>query len=350
MSAVVAKIVGILLVFGIIGVGCYFLYNYIKGNPVFGVIGEITGVGKDIVSYFQTPATCDSATEESRGGLCYKKCPPGYTSDGTTMCYKDCPKDWKGKSTLAFCEKYTSYSSVGLTDTIPNQCSKGTLYAGLCYDLPDSTWKVTAPGFIGQTCEGLFNTPPGQKFGGRDDGIACWIDADTINTGAGTVPEVHCEGADFHPRGIGGASWCDNSPTWPWNLKTKDSIKECPSDRFLSAGLCYKKCPDGYTQTGTTCYRAPIRKARTVKSLVGTLPDKCPGDKELRGRLCYPKCTNGLVRTGDNIEFCSSPCPSGFTDIGVGGCKKPTENVGAGKPVHVCPAGTNLKGLFCYKN
>lgn len=360
-----AKIFGSLFGLLVFAAIAYGIYYYVTGTSTFGTISDVVGkvsdavgtvvsTGKDVGTYFQTPATCDPKTESYDAGLCYKKCADGWTSDGATLCYKNCPakgdpgfpNGWEGASTLAYCEKKTIYSTVGTTNTIPTGCSgTKTNYAGLCYDVPTG-WKVTAPGFIGQTCDSVWGTT-GVAY--RDDGTGCWLDADSINTGVGVVPTPHCPDG-YSPRGVGTASWCDNSPQWPWNLKTTSSTLTCPAGMSIKSGLCYKNCPAGYTQTGTTCYRPPQVKYRSVKSQVGTLPDACVAGKTLVGRLCYPTCPTGYERTSDNLEFCSEICPSGFTNIGIGGCQKPRSSRGVGVPVHVCPSGSTLKGLFCYPN
>ncbi len=355
MVSVGAKIIGSLVGFIILGLIIWFIYNWLVNDSIFGTIGNTIG---DIGSYLNTPATCDTtpppgANEEYVAGLCYKKCLPGWSSDGALLCYKGCPikgdpgypNGWEGKSTLAFCEKNTKYSTVGTTDTIPTQCSGTKINSvGLCYDVP-AGWKVTSPGFIGETCDTVWKTT-GVSY--RDDGTGCWLDADSYGTGVGTIPNVSCD-SGFSQRGVGGASWCDNGPRADfWNLETRSANITCPAGKFLSAGLCYTTCKPGYTQTGATCNRLPQVKYRSIRSQVGTLPDKCSNNKELFGRLCYPACPSGYERKAENLEFCSQKCPSDFKDIGIGGCQKPRDNRGVGVPVHKCPANTTLKGLFCY--
>ena len=106
-----------------------------------------------------------------------------------------------------------------------------------------------------------------------------------------------------------------------------------------------------YTNDGLTCRRNPV----TVTKLYGRLgyaPTKCPSDKEKVGGLCYPKCPAGYERTAGNLENCTTICPSGFTNIGIGGCQKPRRNV-SGKGltvVGVCPPDYPIKtGQLCYK-
>ncbi len=82
------------------------------------------------------------------------------------------------------------------------------------------------------------------------------------------------------------------------------------------------------------------------------MPNVCPNNRVLKGLLCYPACSAGYERRGDNIEFCSTKCPSGFTNIGIGGCQKPRRNVGGQglTVVGVCPSETPVrKGELCYR-
>jgi len=69
--------------------------------------------------------------------------------------------------------------------------------------------------------------------------------------GAGWIPDVHCPNRSCSNRqGIGFASWCDNSPTVPWDLNICSSDKDCGKDGEQWGGFCYPKCRDGYDNTG----------------------------------------------------------------------------------------------------
>ena len=106
-----------------------------------------------------------------------------------------------------------------------------------------------------------------------------------------------------------------------------------------------------YTNDGLTCRRNPVTVTK-LYSRLGYAPTKCPDGKEKVGGLCYPKCPDGYERTAGNLEKCTTICPSGFTNIGIGGCQKPRRNV-AGKGltvVGVCPPDYPIKtGQLCYK-
>jgi hypothetical protein len=246
--------------------------------------------------------------------ICYENCPDGYKSDGANRCYKPCPADWPGADTLAFCEHKTIYSTVGADPSlsIPSTCLSGKIsYLSLCYDVP-AGWQVTAPGFIGKVCD------PGW----RDDGTSCWQDLNDYGRGFGYTSEDKC---------------------------TSDSGGNC--EKFLL--LWYPVCRPGYHAVGSNiCERSPERVSKEVRSQIGTLPDGCPPGRELHGRLCYPGCPAGYERRADDLENCSSVCPPGFANIGIGGCQKPSSDVSMKglAEVGVCPPDAPVKkGLLCYK-
>lgn len=291
------------------------------------------GVGRGV----GTPLECNKETEELRAGLCYPKCPTDYQSDGSTLCYENPPAEWPGKKTITHLQHDTFYSTVGTTNTIPNACTDGTLYAGLCYKLPDTTWHVTAPGFIGKKCESVL---PGFN---RDDGTTCWRDAITKGRGAG------------YPWKFGDALNLDKARA---RCEKDHGANNCEKYGEIYYPKCQKLFGSEYSASGCcTCLRPAKTASKQVKSLIGTLPDKCPEDKQLFGRLCYPNCGSiakslgkkwEYERRADNLEFCSTKCPTGFKNIGVGGCERPNKSVGVGKAIYMCNDPLVKDGLLCY--
>jgi len=306
------------------------------------------------------PLGCD-IDETNRSGLCYKNCNSDEESDGTQRCYKNPPNwsngaIWPGGKTITHLQHGTIYSPVGTTNTIPNDCT-GTkqMNNGLCYDVPDG-WIVTSPGFIGEKCE---NIQPGFT---RDDGTGCWIDADTYGRGVGRDPGL----GDCQSGWINDGLTCREpiSCASGWDFFTKGCTggavvqrpaNNCYGNEEKWGALCYPKCKSGYSPSGCcTCLRPANVKYRKIESRIGTLPDKCPGDKELHGRLCYPKCQDDAnnkwpyERTDDNLEFCTTKCPNGWKNIGIGGCERPFRDVGMGVPIHVCPPGMENDAGLCY--
>ncbi len=292
--------------------GGYLAYGKVAGvyNDVKDTIGSVT----NLVPEIGKPLICPASMEQ-KGLLCYEVCPEGWVSDGTHGCYKPCPSGWAGTETLTHCQHHTIYSTVGANPSlsIPKSCPPGkTEYAGLCYNAP-SGWHVTAPGFIGRKC----------PSGWRDDGTACWKDMHTYG------------------RGVGYVLW-------------DEDVCRRKHGRCEKNGLMwYPVCKPGYKARGCClCERSPQRTSKSVKSEIGTLPNGCPAGRVLKGRLCYPACKAGYERRGDNIEHCSSKCPAGYTNIGIGGCQKPRRHVrGEGLTVvGVCPPATPIrKGELCYR-
>ena len=83
-------------------------------------------------------------------------------------------------------------------------------------------------------------------------------------------------------------------------------------------------------------------------------PLKCAPGLEQRGALCYDNCathnSNGIEyeRRNDNIDMCSTKCPPGFTNIGIGGCQKEAYNRGAGEPMSCQPNEIEKSKGLCY--
>jgi len=155
----------------------------------------------------------------------------------------------------------------------------------------------------------------------------------------------------------------------------------CAADEDEQAGLCYKKCPEGYTGVafvcwqncpenyrddgaycfkpdGTygrgagygdqkTCEKEETAKANKDKKEGETkVTVTCEKPENLPGWLLwYPKCKDGYYPSTVNI--CSPKCPDGMADIGIS-CTKRTSNRGAGVILHACPEGMEKDGALCY--
>jgi len=310
-----------------------------------------------------TPMVCPPTMQDNKAGLCYEKCPDGYKWDGAQMCYKPCPSGWTGGETIAHCQHETKYSSVGTEGT--NKFCKAPAtglaqrypdnIAGLCYNLPDSSWEVSAPGFIAKKCPpGSSNTgatcvigrgagklpiispcPPGM----RDDGTSCWDDLQVMTDCAKFGPGKSC------PPGWIKTAICSCQRGTGSIARTLFDRQTCPAGQELQVGLCYPKVDPQFTCGGPMCHFD-----RQVRSQVGTIPTECPPGKELHGLLCYPKCPTGFSRPGYNIEFCKRDAPAEFKDIGVGGYEKPSKALPIAKTlidVGVCPPGKTRKDLTC---
>jgi len=128
---------------------------------------------------------------------------------------------------------------------------------------------------------------------------------------------------------------------------------KCPYGSNEEAGLCYKKCDDGYKGFATMCipgcpsgYRddglycaKPKAYGRGAGYPVHVLEfndkgmykrceaDHGSGNCEKSGLIVYPKCKEGYKAFGCCV--CTPECPAGMTDIGVS-CQKKTYDRGAG--------------------
>ncbi len=194
--------------------------------------------------------------------------------------------------------------------TIPTGCSSGKIYeTGLCYK------KCTRPGYEGgggplclAKCPSNFS----------DTGLHCFKPA-AYGRGAGRIPDVRCP-RGFSQRGIGAAAWCDNGPTWPWDLETRSATTSCRSNEERNGGLCYPKCKSGY-KAFACCVCSPICPSNTVDigvscqknsygRGVGTIPTGCSNGKENQAGLCYKKCKSGKKGVG---PVCwEKSCPSNY--------------------------------------
>lgn len=310
------------------------------------------------------PPQCPPNMQDNKAGLCYEKCPDGYKWDGMQMCYKPCPGDWKGGETIAHCQHETIYSTVGTSGT-DKRCkprADGGLVVrspdnvmGLCYDLPDAGWEVSAPGFVALKCPpGSNNTgatctiargvgkipiknpcPPGT----RDDGTSCWNDIQLWTDCFQFGPGKSC------PAGWNKTALCTCQRGTGQIVQTLFQRQSCPPGQELQDGLCYPKVDARFNCAGPVCHMS-----RQVRSAIGTVPTECPPDKELHGLLCYPRCPNGFSRQGYNLEFCKRDLPAEYKDIGIGGYEKPAKALPIAKSVFdvgVCPTGKVRQALSC---
>ncbi len=132
----------------------------------------------------------------------------------------------------------------------------------------------------------------------------------------------------------------------PAGTQNIDSLcyQQCPPDKPRRIGLtCYANCPAGYRDDGLYCAK-PSSYGRG-SGYTWFDRKKCH-NCEKWGAMYYPKCRDGFRAAGCCV--CSPSCPSGFEDIGVS-CKKPSMNLGVGRPLQ-CPAGSVMpRGTaLCY--
>lgn len=194
------------------------------GNGAAGAAGSGAGNGAG-TSQKECPAGSVLYLNE-----CYT-CPENFIfKDG--KCVAVISSDSLGKDDINSWKRIGIYSTIGTTG-LNKSCLEGSdMRGGLCYKPPDSSWSYQSPGIYKKACSG------------RWDGTACWINA-------------------------------------------------VPNYQYL-------------------------------KSVIGTIPNQCPSGRVLKNGLCYPKCPDGYTREDGNLEYCMSDCPQGTTKIGPYSCSKNT--------------------------
>lgn len=112
---------------------------------------------------------------------------------------------------------------------------------------------------------------------------------------------------------------------------------QCPQGYVFRDGMCWPSCPQGFEDSLITC-KKPI--------IIGNpTPLICPVGYEQKGGLCYSKCSDGYSRKDSDLEYCSTTCPDGLKDIGIGGCEK---IIVQKKDKGICPSDRRLENGLCY--
>nr|QQV29711.1 flagellar motor rotation protein [Kaumoebavirus] len=349
----------------------------------FGFTNKLDGTTPIIVPAIEIggPITCPSDMD-LKGGLCYSRCPLGWTSDGGLVCYKECPDNWNGDKSLTHCMKNRVYSAAKVPSACPTTAPFE--YGGLCYQ----TCPSGSSNDFGQITSCRSNCPSGA----RQDPNTCYTSAD-IKTRSTTYSKSQplvsqCPSGTYN-------TWGGCYPGCPWNYS------------MTSAGRCTENCPSGYRDDGTTCWRdtywydADIRsniapwdscpsgyfrptagewrcvrcynggsfdgsrcrvdadtKTKGVNWVTAKFPELvCPSTAPNKiGGLCYPNCPSGTTRENGNLEFCSTNCPSGYITEPLT-CRKDAvitnRTVVKSLPVgatKVCAANQTQKGALCYDN
>ncbi len=228
---------------------------------------------------------------------------------------------WIAENTKDAKTEYCYKQSYGRGVGVPlSGCPPGTEKNGLlCY--PQCSFGYTG---VGPVC--WQQCPDG--FG--EAGFSC-SKPGTYGRGAGRVPDVSCPPGTPNKQGVGAAAWCDNGPTWPWDLKTAKAIIKCRSDEEMNGGLCYPKCKPGFEASGCCLCTAicpadmfgDIGAFCTKKSYgrgVGT-PMNCAGGLEADAGLCYTPCRPGYNGVG---PVCWQKCPSTQSVDCAAGCATST--------------------------
>ncbi|MEY4928088.1 MAG: hypothetical protein RI894_2524, partial [Bacteroidota bacterium] len=164
--------------------------------------------------------------------------------------------------------------------------------------------------------------------GFTDLGGACAKPSAGYGRGTGRVPDVSCP-KGYSQRGIGAAAWCDNGPTYPWNLKTKEATISCRGDEERNGGLCYPKCKEGYAASGC-CICSPVCPPGMTDTGFGVCtknsyprtagtPMVCANGRDEDAGLCYTSCRPGYHGVG---PVCWQSCPATQPFDCVSGCAR----------------------------
>ena len=132
--------------------------------------------------------------------------------------------------------------------------------------------------------------------------------------------------------------------------------KKCPSGYTGAAFLCYQSCPSGFTESGVGCFKPAaygrgggypwkFGDALNNDGMLGRCQNDNPQGCEMNGAIAYPKCKSGFHAFGSNI--CTPDCPSGWHDDGAS-CLKPTSKRAVGTVPDTCGANKEYSAGLCY--
>jgi hypothetical protein len=240
--------------------------------------------------------TFSSECGQIQDGLCYPSCLSGFVGAGP-VCWQQCKPEFADDG--ATCRKdavvHAKPSKGRGVGNAPSGCGPGKeLDAGLCYQKCEQGYRG-----IGPVCWG--SCEPGY----HDDGATCRRD-------------VHIYAKGSYGRGVG-------------------TVMPCGGDEEGDAGLCYKRCREGYHGVGPVCWGTctsgyhddggTCRRDTHIYGKpshtrgVGVAPTVCPPGQELAAGLCYPQCQSGYHGVG---PVCWGTCEADYHDDGATCRKDPT--------------------------
>lgn len=242
--------------------------------------------------------------------------------DGSNTCKNDCYRTWITKPSTTCsgcgCIKQTLFDR--------QSCNADEdLVDGLCYKKPK-------PGYtcVATICSMSKNVKAGTRVGPATP--SCPVDRQ---------PEAGLCYVKPKPGFTCTLTNCSYSKDVKPGTRMGVATATCPVGRIPDTGMCYVPPKTGFTCAVTNC-----SYSKQIQSQIGTIPKGCPDNRALVGALCYPACSSGYERRGDNLEYCSTICPTDYTNIGIGGCKKPTLEL---TKVGTCPTGYTKSGVSCTK-
>jgi C1A family cysteine protease len=220
-------------------------------------------------------------------GLCYKRCRKGYHGLGP-VCWANCPEGYVSDGAtcrvpISSIAKKSKGRGAGKPMACgPNEDKDG----GLCYRKCRAGYKGVGPVCWAKCPEGY-----------KDDGATCRKDVDI-------------QKKDSYGRGVGKPLPCKKNRQRQAGL----CYKRC-RDGYKGVGpVCWKKCPKGYKDDGATCRKnAHIMAKKSYGRGVGKPLHACPAGMDKDGALCYPPCPVGYSGVG---PVCWKRCPADYRDDG----------------------------------
>jgi hypothetical protein len=354
-----------------------------------------------------TPLTECNPDQDKDGALCYPKCKSGFSGKGP-VCWGSCPSNTVDVGALCrdtcrvghyevagVCWENTPTNMVDVGALLREKCKEGyNEVAGVCWENTPANM-VDVGALLREKCKPGFN----------DKGGVCWEDTPSGYTDVGTLVREGCKPGYKDVAGVCWATgcpggWSDDGATCREPISCKDDgyynytwgcgtlIAKCWNGSMGCKGDCYRtwivkpscsggtvKGKDTYIPT-TRAKQSYVPTTRARQSYVPTTRDrksyvpptnpkpsygrgageplKCPSGKEQRGALCYNDCkrfnANGIEyeRRNDNIDMCSTKCPPGFTNVGIGGCQRDSYNRGIGEPMKCKPGELEKSKGLCY--
>jgi hypothetical protein len=349
-----------------------FKNNYEKCSGGMTEANELiaVGLGPLTTQFFCSGAVCPAGQEmmmqtkgvnKSLGGLCYKACDPGFSSNWAPgresavagMCYKDCPAGWRGTTEECVRDPETK-SDYGVNAKCPdgnNATVEGP--GGMCEpDCPSGYKRYTAGGLcMDENTNGVAlgqlrysGCPDG---GYRDRGLTCTRDASCKTfwrNGTGLVTQ--CSGSDTVSKKLScgsgyeakaGGCYAKTRPLDDTKARPLMDIGECPkSERVYSedhtkagqevklvksGGKCYLPC-DWYGQSyhrttpglcqkdydsikRTTSVRQPTKAAYSVHKKKRLVPFPSTSEDDFKNSPIGKQIQRGIngVRDGNPEEI-----------------------------------------------
>jgi hypothetical protein len=292
-------------------------------------------VGVGTVPKLRGAAACKD-DEIFQDGLCYKRCRPGYKSDGMTICHWDdprvsymqpywpCEKHYKDNGTLT-CQAVYPFKQADF-GSVPNDCGEGEQYvAGLCFPKCREGYRNKAGDAICyENCNedevdvGLMCRKK-CKEGYKDVAGVCWKNlpkGSSYSVGVGKIPKWDCSICNDLKDVVKGAGTCTGNDPLKCKTKgcgcikstkkkkTRKCKKSCPTGYRKTGvkcgviGSCVQNCAAGLRDDGTSCWEDAKTTCEGGKVATRKCTPQCDSDRRYRDGMCYKNCEEDYVGAG----------------------------------------------------